>query len=137
MLVSKVPISVDHPHEPGVSFDFLRVPWGVLRAARRKASREQLEVAAVLGASILEALQSKEGADNAQELIESNKYNEAQFDTKTLLESGLDGWSGPGYDGVECNAENRARLDEGDATWAKQQIIDLTKPADEEEEKNS
>ena len=72
---------------------------------------------------------------NAEELIKKNQYNEVNFDTKTLLEACLVGWSGELY-GHECNAANRALLDEQTMIVAKQRIIDITKPPEEEEEKN-
>lgn len=135
MLVSQTPQDFEIPHEPGNFFALLRAPWPVLRKAREKASDEQLEKASKLTGPILEALSSKDGADNAQELMEKNQYKEVNFDTETLLEACLVGWAGEFY-GHECNEENRALLDEETMVWAKQQIIDITKPPDEEEEKN-
>ena len=132
MLVSREPVRVDVPHEDGQWFDLLKLSWTQIRKARKAATMDSAETAKAFGAELMKALGSeKNGEDKAMSLIKAQQYDESMFDTEQLLLDGVVAWS---YDG-EVNPEALATLDEGTAAWAKQAIIDITKPPSEAEEK--
>lgn len=133
MLLSE-PIRIDIPHEPNAWFEFCRLSWKKLRAARKRAEEEQREIAKSFGAEFISAL-TKGDVDEARarKLIKDQQYNVVNFDIGLLLEAGITTWS---YEEKLCK-ENIEQLDERTAMWAAQKIIDITKPPSEEEEKNS
>ena len=132
MLVSREPVRVDVPHEDGQWFDLLKLSWTQIRKARKAATMDSAETAKAFGAELMKALGSeKNGEDKAMSLIKAQQYDESMFDTEQLLLDGVVGWS---YNG-EVTSEALATLDEGTAAWAKQAIIDITKPPSEAEEK--
>ena len=144
MLCSKDPIEIEVPHEPGNFFDFLVVPWPSLKRSRKAASHENTEVAALLGGEFAKAMQDDDEEDEekrarkeerALERLKAHQFDESNFDAAILLEEGLVGWRGPNYPD-KCTAKNKARLDERTMLFAKQSVIDITKPLGEEEEKN-
>lgn len=134
MIVSQERIEREVPNEPGATFEFVRVSWKVLRESRRKASLENLEIARVLGAEFVAAMQDDDPEKEARvrERLAALQYDESNFDAGVLLDAGLVGWSYP----EDLNAENIDLLDEATVVWAKEQIISITKPPSEEEEKN-
>ncbi len=145
MIVSKVPIRTDVPHEEGEWFDLVKIPWKKLKAARKITEEESREIAKSFGPAFIKAFQSEDGVAKGEQLIRRQRYDEAQFDTATLLRYGVKGWSymetDEGEAGLtvpmEVTVDTLGELDELTATWAKQAIIDLTRPRTEEEEKNS
>jgi hypothetical protein len=111
-----------------------RLSWKKLRKARKLQEEEQREVAKSFGAEFMKALSRGDvDEDRARRLIKEQQYNADNFDTEALLESGIAAWS---Y-AEPVNLDTIEELDERTAVWAKQQIIDLTKPPSEDEEKNS
>ena len=146
MLVTKDPIRHEIPHESGEWFDLIKLSWKKLKKSKRRATSEQMEVmsetAKAFGGAnfVQQALGEVAKLDKAgkateavQRAAQKGEYDESNFDTETLLLAGTVGWS---YD-AEVNAGTIAELDEGTAIWAKQAIIDLTKPPTEEDRKNS
>lgn len=132
MLVSKEPTRVDVPHEEDAWFDLLKLSWVQIRKARKAATLDSAETAKAFGAELMKALSSDDkGEEKALRLIKTQQYDESMFDTELLLLAGVSGWS---YD--EAVDEGTIKeLDEETAAWAKQAIIDLTKPPSEEEVK--
>ena len=133
MLVTKDPIRYEVPHEPGEWLDLIKLSWTKLKEARRYATLENAETARAFGAELVKALATDDTGKAAEKLIERQQYHESSFDTKTLLLKGIVGWS---YE-AELSAESVAELDDKTVAWAKQAIIDLTKPPTEEDRKNS
>ena len=146
MLVTKDPIRHEIPHESGEWFDLIKLSWKKLKKSKRRATSEQMEVmsetARAFGGAnfVQQALDEAAKLDKAgkatevvQKAAKKGEYDESNFDTETLILAGIAGWS---YD-AEVNAETIAELDEATASWAKQAIIDLTKPPTEEDRKNS
>jgi len=137
MLVSQEPIRINIPHEENQWVEVLKLPWIKLRAARRENEKENRAIAREFGAEFVKALASTDDSDKAEKrarnLIKSQQYNESNFDTHILLKAGLVGWS---YE-PEVSEETLNQLDEHTVTWIKQEIIDLTKPPTEEQEKKS
>lgn len=138
MLFSLDPVTVEVPGEPGNSFDFLKVPWPAFRMAARIASRENNEDIAPFASSFIQSIQEgdKDKKKKLEDASKKGQFDESNFDTETLFEAGFAGWSGPNYDGVPCDKENRARLSMETMKWAKKTLIELTRPPSEEEEKN-
>jgi hypothetical protein len=132
MLTSE-PKKFDVPHEPGQWMMLRALSWKQLKSARRERSRELKNEMKELGAEIIAAY-AKGGSDKeaARDLLKDMKYEESQFDTQVILDYGITEWS---YD-AEKNMETIGLLDERTAVWAKERIIDLTKPPTEEEQKN-
>jgi len=134
MLVSKEPVRVDVPHEDGAWFDLLKLSWTQIRRARKAATLDSAETAKAFGAELMKALSSDtNGEDKALRLIKSQQYDESMFDTEQLLLDGVKAWS---YEG-DVTSDALSGLDEKTAVWAKQAIIDLTKPPSEDEVKKS
>jgi len=133
MLTSE-PVKVDVPHEKDTWFRLCKLSWKQLRGARKIAEEEQREIAKSFGAEFIAAL-TKGQVDEARarKLIRDQEYNVTNFDLGTLLESGIVEWS---YE-TPLSLTAIEQLDERTAIWAAQAIIDLTKPPNEEEEKNS
>jgi len=133
MLLSE-PVQMDIPHEKGAWFKIRRLSWKQLRKARKLQEEEQREIAKSFGAEFIAALTSgKVDEERARRLIREQQYNVVNFDLETLLGFGIAEWS---YE-EELSSSTIEQLDERTAVWAAQEIIDLTKPPSEEEEKNS
>ena len=134
MLVSKEPTRVEVPHEEGAWFELLKLSWVKIKKARKAATLDSAETAKAFGAELMKALSSDDkGEEKALRLIKSQQYDESMFDTEILLEAGIAGWS---YD-EPVNPSTLKELDEETAAWAKQAIIDLTKPPSDDEVKKS
>ena len=125
---------VDIPHESGAWMELRPLSWKELKEARKVQSKENRDEAKDFGVEFVAAL-TKGQVDEAKarKLIREQEYEPGQFDTATMLELGIAAWS---YDN-ELNSKSIEQLDERTAVWAKQQIIDLTKPPSEEAQKNS
>lgn len=133
-MLSSEPTRFDIPHEKDQWMELRRLSWKQLRRARKLQEEEQREVAKSFGAEFLAALTSgKVDEDKARKLIKEQQYSVNNFDLEALLEEGIAGWS---YDAA-LTPDSIESLDERTAVWAAQQIIDLTRPPTEEEEKNS
>lgn len=151
MLVSKEPERLDVPHESGEWIEIMKLSWKQLKAARKKQEQEQREVMKDFGPAFLRALTSSEdGEKKARSFLKNREYDESNFDTEVLLESAILSWSYKEKKdeknekdeedervGIKVNLENIELLDELTAIWLKQEIINLTRPPDEEEVKNS
>lgn len=147
MIVSKIPERVDVPHEPGEWFEIWRVPWKKLKRARKITEAENRDIAKAFGPAFIKAFQSEDGVEKGEQLIRRQRYDESNFDTAILLEYGVAGWSymqdvvteggAVALEKVSVSSEALGELDEQTAAWAKQAIIDLTRPRTENEEKNS
>ena len=135
MLIDDIePIRRDVPHEPGQWIAIRPLSWKQLRTARKERSREVKKELNDLGAHVLAAY--AKGGDQeraAKKIIRDMKYDEDQFDTQVLLSFGIVEW---GYE-KELNEDSIGKLDERTAAWAKDEILDLTRPPSEVEEKNS
>ena len=133
MLTSE-PVKVDVPHEKGTWFRLCKLSWKQLRKARKIQEEEQREIAKSFGAEFIAAL-TKGQVDEARarRLIREQEYNVVNFDLGALLESGIFEWS---YE-TPLSLTAIEQLDERTAVWAVQKIIDMTKPMDEDETKNS
>ncbi|MEE9359073.1 MAG: hypothetical protein V3U85_01180 [Hyphomicrobium sp.] len=109
--------------------------WKQLKAARRARSTEAKEEMKELGAEIIAAY-VKGGQEEAaaRRIIKEMEYEPGQFDTPMLLSFGIDSWS---YGDGKATNEKIETLDERTAVWAKQEIINMTKPPSEEEQKKA
>jgi hypothetical protein len=132
MLVSTQPVKVEIPHEPGHYIEFRRLPWKLLKQARKVRADEAREEAKALGAEFIRALSAGDTAseERVRSRMEELQYHHTNFDMETLLTKGIAAWSYEGQvaDGLEL-------LDEGTAVWAMQQIITLSRPPSASEEK--
>ena len=131
MLIGK-PERVDIPHEPGEWFEIVPLSWKKLELARDKMSKQNLDTMKNIGAELMKALRSDDEAA-VRSALKRQRYEESQFDTATILEHGVLDWS---YEG-NVTEEALEQLDERTMAWCKQVIIDVTRPPDEDEEKNS
>lgn len=147
MLVSKESIRLDIPHEEGEWVEVVKLPWVKLRAARKANEKENREIAKEFGAEFVKALSSSDDSEKAENraknLIKSQQYDESNFDTHILLDAGLIGWSygekvtpDAEFKYVEVDSKSIDMLDERTVVWIKQEIINLTKPLTEAQEKN-
>jgi hypothetical protein len=147
MLVSKEAIRLDIPHEEGEWVEVVKLPWVKLRAARKANEKENREIAKEFGAEFVKALSSSDDSEKAENraknLIKSQQYDESNFDTHILLDAGLVGWSygekvtpDAEFKYVEVDPKSIDMLDERTVVWIKQEIINLTKPLTEAQEKN-
>jgi len=133
MLVTREPHRRDIPHEEGAWIEICKLSWVQLKKARKAATLDNAEMAKAFGAELIKALQGDDAEKKVRTLNKALQYDETQFDTELLLAEGVVGWS---YED-ELGPETIKQLDEETAAWAKQEIIDLTKPPSEEELKNS
>lgn len=131
MLVSREPITVEIPHEPGQWIGFCKLSWKQFKQARKKAEKENREVIRELGGEILKALQVEGGEKRARKLIDEQEYDPRTYDTEELLLAGIVSWS---YE-AEVNPETVAALDKQTSDWAVRKLIDLNRPPSEGEEK--
>lgn len=134
MLVTTDPLPPEPvPHEPGHWMAFRKLPWKVLKQARKRQEAEAREVTKELGVEFLRAL--TQGTDDDVEKVraklEARRWDVDQFDLETLLRHGIAEWSYPGAttDGID-------QLDEDTARWAGTRIIASSRPRTEAETKN-
>jgi len=132
MLGSK-PVRFDIPNEPEQWMELTALSWKKLKKARKALQGEQIETMRAFGAELISALNKGTGEKELRKLEKRQQYHLSAFDIETLLSLGIDAWSYPETIGPETIGE----LDERTATWAAEQIIELTKPPDEDEQKNS
>jgi len=140
MLVSKDDVVRLHiPHEEGEWVDVTKLSWKHLKSARKKRDEEQRDVIKDFGPEFMKAMQSENGEERARQFLKRQQYEESNFDTLAILDYSIIDWSYTDKEGEKAKvcAENVELLDERTASWLKQQVIDLTRPPDEEEEKNS
>ena len=133
-MLKSEPVLFDVPHEPGETMSFNRLSWKEMKEARKVAAEENREEVKAFGAEFIAALQSgKGGADEAKKLLKAQEYAASNYDTAILLKHGIASWS---Y-GADVSAETIGQLDEVTAMWAKECILGLARPKNEEETKNS
>ena len=130
-MLGSEPVKCDIPHEAGEWMELRALSFKQLKAARKKQEKEQREIIKDFGAEFFAAIQR--GGDAAVKAIERQQYHVSNFDMEELLVLGVSAWS---YN-AEVNLDNIGALDEKTAVWAAKTIIDMTKPPDEDEEKNS
>ncbi len=133
MALMAEPIRLEVPHEQDQWMELRALSWKQLKDARKVAERENREVIKELGGEILKALSSPGGDENARKLMKQQEYDPRSFDTAMLLQFGIAAWS---YE-RDLDEKSIEQLDERTAVWAKEEIIGLTKPPDEEAQKNS
>lgn len=142
MLVTDEAIRRDIPHEPGQWIEFRRLSSAQLNRARKAREKEAREEAAgmlqILGPDFLRSL--REGDTEQKQRIvrelEELEYQVSNYDIGILLKEGIVAWS---YDGgLPSDGTNPTEmLDEKTARWAANNVIAITRPPTEEEEKNS
>ena len=130
-MLGSEPVKYDIPHEPDEWMELRALSWKQLKKARKLQEQEQRQVLKELGAEFMTAI--RQGGDAAVRAIERQQYHISNYDIETLLSLGIAGWS---YEDP-LTEDNIGELDEKTAVWAAQQIIDMTRPPDEDEEKNS
>lgn len=139
-LVNPIPVKVDIPHEPGQWCEFRRLSWKQLKEARKKNEAESREEAKALGAELFGALMRSSGddkddaakAERLERIAAERKWRPDQFDRDTVLTKGLVAWS---YD-VPLGNDAIGQLDEQTAEWAAHQIIEMSRPITEDQQKN-
>jgi len=128
------PERFDIPHEPGEWMELTALSWKKLKKARKALQGEQIETMRAFGAELMAAFKDDSiKEDRLRQLEKRQQYHISTFDLETLLSHGIVAWS---Y-AEKPTPENIAELDERTATWAAEQIIELTRPPDEDETKNS
>lgn len=125
-------IKVDIPHEPGNWMKFRTLSWKKLKKARKKQEKENREIIKDFGAEFMKVLRTGD-EEKARKLLEKQQYHVSNFDVETLLNEGIAAWS---YE-EDIIPENIDELDERTAQWAAQTLIDLVKPPDRDNVKNS
>lgn len=131
-MLSSEPIEVEIPHEAGQWMKLRKLSWTKLREARKKQAKEQREIVKDFGADFMKVMAGGD-EEKTRKFLERQEYHITNFDVETLLKYGIAEWS---YD-EPVNDEQIEELDEMTARWAAQEILNLVKPPDEEEEKNS
>ena len=133
MLGSK-PVKLDIPHESGQWMELTALSWKKLKKARKELQGEQIETMRAFGAELIAAFKDESvKEERLRQLEKRQQYHVSAFALETLLRHGIHAWS---YD-EKINDETIAELDERTAIWAAEQIIELCKPPDENELKNS
>ncbi len=143
MLISDDPVRVSIPREPGEWVEFRRLSGAQLRKARKLKSNEDrddnAELIKLLGAPFVTAFQEGRKGDQERiidDLEEQLQYRVSSFDIPALLKAGILTWSYKGQ--LPSDADDPSELiDEITTIWCCKQIIDITRPPTQEEEKNS
>lgn len=137
-IVTNITRTVPVPHEPGCEFVLRTLTWKQLEQARKIQSDAQREVIKSFGAEFVKVLSDtdEEAADRARTRLKEFRYEVGQFDVETLLKFGVSAWRGDGYDGVPVH-DGLMDLDGPTADWAAEQIIAISRPRTEAEQKNS
>ena len=133
-LVNPIPVTTPIPHEAGAWFELRRLSHKQLKAARKEQQAEDREDAKALGAEFIAALSRGKDADieKAQAAIERRRWRADQFDRDTVLRLGVAAWS---YE-VPLTGDALDQLDEETAKWAHEAIVEMSRPATEDERKN-
>ena len=132
MFVNREPHRREVPHENGAWIDICKLSWTQLADARKAGLKENAERMKLFGAEWISALlQGRK--EEAEKIVDEQKWDPSAFGTGVLLELGIVAWS---YE-EKIIPDNIANVDEPTIDWVKQEIIDLNKPPSEEEEKNS
>lgn len=141
-LVDPIPRKFPVPHEPNEWFELRRLSWKQLKLARKKQEEADREDMKALGAEFVAVMmhQAHDETDDqhdarierAKRVIDKRQWDVDQFDRETLLMKGIALWS---Y-GQPVGADTIEQLDEVTADWAARQLIELSRPLTEAEQKN-
>jgi hypothetical protein len=135
MLVGQVLKRVDHPTEAGVWFEFRRLPWRKLEEARRATQIDGASLAKAYGAELVGMMQKQTLTPELLAAVEAEKaQRRGQYDTGVLLRAGIKTWS---YGQGHPTPDEVDDLDEDTASWAREQILDLSIVSRSEDERKN
>ena len=139
MLVTKTEKQVDIPHERDQWMQFRRLSWFELNEAAEVASKNQVNKIKAMGPDVFQAVASAVDAKTLTppapgktEDGNGSPQGIAAFDQEQLLLSGIVAWS---YE-EKVSPKTIKQLDVDTATWAANEIYELSREKTEDERKN-
>lgn len=128
------PDSIPYPREAGVHFSIRALSASELRAAELVETKRKLSLAAAAGSAIeaLAAIEesrrvSRNGSAPVAAAPGDIPAEYESYNVEAVVKTGLDGWSGPGYDDVACTDGNKKQLDEPTETFIFVEIMKRSK----------
>lgn len=128
MIVGNRIDKVEVPHEPGNYIHLRELSGMELDEAQEIRSNTALKKYASLGKETIETLRdgsanSSNGDIEAARALAMQSNPRLDYDWQYMIDKAVVGWSGPEYDSVELNDENKKLLNKVTRDWVVDEII--------------
>lgn len=120
MIVTSTVEDLEIPHELGNFIGIRQLSGLEMDDAQAIMSTKATKRYAALGADVMKSL--REGRDDSQ-VVPTETDPVDQYDHEFLLITSIVRWSGPNYDGIAVNDDNKKALDKTTKDWLVKEIV--------------